>query len=33
MYINPFLAGVITTLMVEMTLLLLTAMYLGGKRK
>ena len=32
MYVHPFLAGVITTLMVEMTLLFLTAMYLGGKK-
>ena len=32
MYVNPFLFGVFSTLFVEVVLLLIIAIYFGGKR-
>ena len=32
MYVNPFLFGVFSTLFVEVVLLLIIAIYSGGKR-
>lgn len=33
MYVNPFWFGVIVTVLIETSALLLLALYLGGKRK
>lgn len=33
MYINPFVAGVITTLLVELVLIVGYAMYVSSKKK
>lgn len=33
MYVNPFVAGVITTIMVELVLVIGIALFMGNKKK